>query len=317
MEPLKFSPTYVHPIWAGDAIAKARGLPTDTEHNYGEAFDVSAHPDVCVTIANGPLAGMHLDDAISAHHDDIIGTLPDYDVIQITFMDARETLSIQVHPNEEQAQRLDGDHEKTESWYILHAEPGATLIGGSTTTDLDALRAAAADDSIGERFGKRIAVSEGDFVFVPAGTMHALGAGIFAVEVGSFGNRTYRMCDWGRGRELHVDKAFEVVNTESTATVRHFGSYGHDEAGDAALPRIREGVRCGLFVSNVIDIDKDYETEPDGVYHIITCVQGSCTVESPEGAVGLACTESALVPASAGRYTVRGTCRVLQSYHPR
>lgn len=317
MEPLKFSPTYVHPIWAGDAIAKARGLPTDTEHNYGEAFDVSAHPDVCVTIANGPLAGMHLDDAISAHHDDIIGTLPDHDIIQITFMDARETLSIQVHPNEEQAQRLDGDHEKTESWYILHAEPGATLIGGSTTTDLDALRAAAADDSIGERFGKRIAVSEGDFVFVPAGTMHALGAGIFAVEVGSFGNRTYRMCDWGRGRELHVDKAFEVVNTESTATVRHFGSYGHDEAGDAALPRIREGVRCGLFVSNVIDIDKDYETEPDGVYHIITCVQGSCTVESPEGAVGLACTESALVPASAGRYTVRGTCRVLQSYHPR
>lgn len=317
MEPLKFSPTYVHPIWAGDAIAKARGLPTDTEHNYGEAFDVSAHPDVCVTIANGPLAGMHLDDAISAHHDDIIGTLPDHDVIQITFMDARETLSIQVHPNEEQAQRLDGDHEKTESWYILHAEPGATLIGGSTTTDLDALRAAAADDSIGERFGKRIAVSEGDFVFVPAGTMHALGAGIFAVEVGSFGNRTYRMCDWGRGRELHVDKAFEVVNTENTATVRHFGSYGHDEAGDAALPRIREGVRCGLFVSNIIDIDKDYETEPGGVYHIITCVQGSCTVESPEGAVGLACTESALVPASAGRYTVRGTCRVLQSYHPR
>lgn len=317
MGPLKFSPTYVHPIWAGDAIAKARGLPTDTEHNYGEAFDVSAHPDVCVTIANGPLAGMHLDDAISAHHDDIIGTLPDHDVIQITFMDARETLSIQVHPNEEQAQRLDGDHEKTESWYILHAEPGATLIGGSTTNDLDALRAAAADDNIGERFGKRIAVSEGDFVFAPAGTMHALGAGIFAVEVGSFGNRTYRMCDWGRGRELHVDKAFEVVNTESTATVRHFGSYGHDEAGDAALPRIREGVRCGLFVSNVIDIDKDYETEPDGVYHIITCVQGSCTVESPEGAVGLACTESALVPASAGRYTVRGTCRVLQSYHPR
>ena len=260
---------------------------------------------------------MHLDDAISAHHDDIIGTLPDHDVIQITFMDARETLSIQVHPNEEQAQRLDGDHEKTESWYILHAEPGSTLIGGSTTTDLDALRAAAADDSIGERFGKRIAVSEGDFVFVPAGTMHALGAGIFAVEVGSFGNRTYRMCDWGRGRELHVDKAFEVVNTESTATVRHFGSYGHDEAGDAALPLIREGVRCELFVSNVIDIDKDYETEPDGVYHIITCVQGSCTVESPEGAVGLACTESALVPASTGRYTVRGTCRVLQSYHPR
>ena len=75
-------------------------------------------------------------------------------------------------------------------------------------------------------------------------------------------------------------------------------------------------MRCGLFVSNVID-DISQIDLPGGVYHIITCVQGSCTVESPEGAVGLACTESALVPASAGRYTVRGTRRVLQSYHPR
>lgn len=212
MEPLKFSPTYVHPIWAGDAIAKARGLPTDTEHNYGEAFDVSAHPDVCVTIANGPLAGMHLDDAISAHHDDIIGTLPDHDVIQITF------------------------------WMLAKRSPSrCTLTRSKHSASMATTR----------RRNR--------------GTSSTL----------------------NRGRRSSV----------------------------AARQPI--WMRCGLFVSNVIDIDKDYETEPDGVYHIITCVQGSCTVESPEGAVGLACTEPALVPASAGRYTVRGTCRVLQSYHPR
>ena len=85
----------------------------------------------------GPLAGMRLDEAVHTHHDEIIGDLPENDIIQATFMDVRETLSVQVHPNEEQAQRLDGDHEKSESWYILHAEPGATLIAGSLTDDVD------------------------------------------------------------------------------------------------------------------------------------------------------------------------------------
>lgn len=311
MEPLKFVPTYVHPIWGGNAIAQARHLPADAEHTYGEAFDVSTHPDVCVTIANGPLAGMRLGDAIAEHHDELLGALPEHDVIQVTFMDARETLSVQVHPNEEQAQRLDGDHEKTESWYILHTEPGATLIGGSTTTDLDVLRTAAANDTIGKRYGKRIEVQEGDFVFVPAGTMHALGAGIFAVEVGSFGNRTYRMCDWGRGRELHVEQAFEVLNPASSATVRHLGRH---DACDSN--RTQEGARCGLFVSNVVDVAGQYEAELHGVYHLITCVDGTCAVETSAGSATLGCTESALVPACAEHYTVRGTCRVLQSYRP-
>lgn len=311
MQPLKFNTTYAHPIWGGDAISEARGLEHDAERNNGEAFDVTMHPDVCVTIANGPLAGMRLDEAVRTHHEEIIGDLPENDIIQVTFMDARETLSVQVHPNEEQAQRLDGDHEKSESWYILHAEPGATLIAGSLTDDVDALRAAAADDTIGDRYGRHVEMHDGDFIVIPAGTMHALGAGMFAVEVGSFGNRTYRICDWGRGRELHVEKAFEVLDTSSKPGVNHLGSF--DPANGT---REREGVSCSTFVSNVADVAGEYHVEMDGIYHIVTCVEGICTVETADGAVELGYTESTLVPASAGAYTVRGTCRVLQSYRP-
>lgn len=311
MQPLVFEPTYVHPIWAGDAIARARGIEADARRNFGEAFDVSSHPDVAVTIANGPLAGMKLDEAIRTHHDEIIGDLPDEDVLAITFMDARENLSIQVHPNEEDAQRLDGDHGKTESWYILSAEPGATLIGGSSTNDREALREATKNDTIGERYGRRVPVSEGDFVFVPAGTLHALGAGVFAVEVGTFGNRTYRMCDWGRGRELHVEKAFQVVDTASMPSVVSCGTYGPEDG-----VTVRRGVDCELFRVNVVDVAESWHVELAGRYQIITCVKGSGTVSTSDGTVELPYTGSVLIPAAAGSFTVTGACRVLQSYRP-
>ncbi len=316
MLPLTFHTTYVHPVWGGDAISRARGLAADAERNFGEAFDVTAHPDVCVTIANGPLAGMRLDDAIRAHHDEILGDVPEDDVIQITFMDARETLSVQVHPDEELARRLDGDHAKVESWYVLDAEPGATLIAGSTTRDVGALRAAAADDTIGDAFGRRVEMHPGDFILIPAGTMHALGAGIFAVEVGSFGNQTYRMCDWGRGRELHVEKAFEALDTASSPVPRHLGAFDKAACATAGGVLIREGAACDLFLANVVDIVGSWHADLDGAYQIITCVEGSCTVETADGSVRLGYTESALVPASAGSFTVRGSCRVIQSLRP-
>ena len=312
MEPLKFNPTYISPVWAGTRLAQIRGIEgADAEHNYGEAFDISAHPSIVVTVANGPLAGMKLNEAIAQHHDEIIGDLPDDAVIQVTWMDPVESLSVQVHPTEEYAQRVDGDHGKPESWYIAHATPGAELIGGSKTCDLDALRKAAANDTIGDTYCKRIAVTEGDFVTIPAGTMHALGPGCFAVEISHFGNQTYRMCDWGRGRELHVEKAFDVLDPASEPTVTHLGAF---EAGNGT--RTQEGTRCAEYVSNVVDVDGSWSAETDGRYQIVTCVGGSCTVATDDGSVELAYTESCLVPAACPRYTVTGTCRVLQSFRP-
>lgn len=312
MGPLKFTPTYISPIWAGTHLAEIRGIEgADAEHNHGEAFDISAHPSIETTIADGPLAGMKLSDAIAAHHDEIIGDLPDDAVIQITWMDPIESLSVQVHPTEEYAQRVEGDHGKPEAWYIAGAKPGAKLIGGSTTCDLDKLRAAAADDTIGDTYCKRVAVQEGDFVMVPAGTMHALGPGCFAVEVSSFGNKTYRLCDWGRGRELHVDKAFDVLDPTSTPTVNRLGGFDPERG-----TRTQRGVSCRQFASNVVDVDESWSAHTDGRYQIVTCVAGNGHVITEEGELELAYTESVLIPACCASYTVTGPCRVLQSYRP-
>lgn len=309
MGPLLFESTYISPIWAGSRISRIRNLPHDTDRNNGEAFDVSAHPGIVSVVRNGPYAGTGLDRLIANHHDEVIGDCPDESVIQVTFMDPIADLSVQVHPDDDYARRVENDHGKVESWYILHAEPGATLIAGSTTNDLDALRAAAADDSIGSRYGKRIAMSEGDFILIPTGTMHSLGTGLFAVEIGSFGNQTYRICDWGRGRELQVDKAFDVLKTENRPSVTHLGV-----PADSDATRVRPGVKNDVFTADVVDVRGEWSTTKNGLYQILTCVDGECEVLTPEGDVTLTYTASTLVPATVGRFSVRGDCRLIQSY---
>lgn len=307
MEPLLLEPFYASPIWGGSRISEIRGVPWSAQDHKGEAFDISAHPTTMGIVRNGPCAGMTLAEAIRAHRAEIQGDVPDDAPLQVTFMDAVETLSVQVHPDERYAQAAEGDHGKIEAWYVAHADEGATLIAGCTTDDRDALRSAAADDSIGSRHGRRHEMREGDFILIPSGMMHALGAGILAVEVSSLGNTTYRICDWGRGRELHVDKAFDVLDTTLSPTITRLG------APDPSSESERLGVDAGFFRSSVADLTDPRTYACDGRYAVVTCVKGTAHVSTPDGGVTLGLTESCLVPACAGTYTVSGPCRILRS----
>lgn len=311
MEPILLKPFYVSPVWAGTHLAQIRGLDASAKDNHGEAFDVSAHPTTCGVILNGPWVGMSLADAIATHKAELLGDVPEDAVVQVTWMDPVQNLSIQVHPTDEYARKADGDFGKTESWYIAEAAPGATLIGGCTTDDHDALREAAADDTIGDKYCKRVSVKAGDFVFVPAGTMHALGPGCFAVEIGSFGNQTYRMCDWGRGRELHVEKAFDVVDTSLEPTVRHLGAWSADAPAQEQL-----GAECAQFKATVVDVSPSWSADTNGRYQVVTCVGGTAKVSTADGEVVLGYTDSCLIPACCASYTVTGPCRIIQAVRP-
>lgn len=307
MGPLLLKPNLISPVWSGGAINRLRGIEGDVA--YGESFDVSVHCGLVNDVEGGPYNGTPLDELLAGHRAEIMGDLTDDGVIQIITMSAAQSLSVQVHPDEAYAQAHEDDHEKTESWYIVEAEPGATIILGSETDDIDALRAAAADDTIGDKYGRRVPVSEGDFVCVPAGTLHALGAGVLAVEVGSLGFCTYRICDWGRGRELHVRKAFDVLRTQNRPDPVHLGAY--DPAAPAS---VRRGVTHRLFIADVADVRGSWEQELDGRYHVLSCVGGAARVTCAEGSAELTCTRSLLMPASAGSYVVEGNCRVIRSY---
>lgn len=307
MEPLLFTTNYIAPIWSGDRINRTRDLSGET--SYGEAFDLTAHRGMVTSVKGGAFDGIPLDELIRSHHDEIVGDSTDDAVCQTLLLDAREAVSVQVHPTEAYAQQHEGDHEKAEAWYVFEADPGATLIAGSLTDDTQALRAAAADDTIGERYGRRVPVTEGDFIVIPAGTLHAYGAGIFAVEISTLGFTTYRLCDWGRGRELHVEKGFDVLDVSHRPDPIHLGSFD---------PRAPEHVTSGTgaadpFLITIIDIPATWGEATDGSYRVLTCVAGECEVSTAQGSVHLGFTESCLVPASAGTYTVFGPCRLITS----
>lgn len=310
MGPLLLRPNYIAPVWSGPRVNEARGIEGETL--YGESFDVSAHEGLVNVVEGGPYDGTPLDELLEGHREEVMGDVEDEGVVQVIVMDAAQNLSVQVHPDEAYARAHEGDHEKTESWYVLAAEPGAFIYCGSTTDDVSALRAAAADDTIGERFCRKVPVAEGDFVLIPAGTVHALGAGVFALEVGSLGFMTYRLCDWGRGRQLHVEQGFDVLRTDSRPEPRRLGAFDPE-----APASVRRGVTHRLFVSDVVDVRGSWEQAMDGRYEVLSCVGGSARVRTAEGTVELAYTRSALVPASAGSYVVEGTCRVLRSYAAR
>lgn len=306
MGPILLRPNYISPVWSGPRVNEARGIEGE---RMGESFDVSVHEGLVNLVDGGRYDGAPLDELLRSHRKEIMGDLEGDGIVQIITMDAGENLSVQVHPDEAYARAVEGDHEKTESWYVLAADPGAFIYCGTTTDDLDAMRAAAADDSIGERFGRKMPVGEGDFVLIPAGTMHALGKGVFALEVGSFGFKTYRICDWGRGRELHVDKAFDVLRPESHPEPRHLGAFEPD-----GPEGIRRGVTHAIFASDVIDVHGSWRQPTEGRYEILSCVAGDAVVRTAEGAVDLPYTRSALVPACVDSYVVEGNCRVLRSY---
>ena len=311
MGPLLLRPNYISPVWSGPRINEARGISGDVL--YGESFDVSVHEGLVNVVEGGPHDGMPLDELVRNSAREIMGDLAGEDgIIQTLVMDAAENLSVQVHPDEAYARAHEHDHEKTESWYILAAEPGAFIYCGTTTDDVDALRSAAADDTIGERYGRKVPVSEGDFVLIPAGTQHALGAGVFALEVGSLGFKTYRICDWGRGRELHVRQGFDVLRTECRPEPSHLGPF------DSSAPAsVRRGVTHRLFVSDAVDVRGSWEQKMGGRYEVLSCVAGTARVRTAEGEVELPYTRSLLMPASAGSYVIEGTCRVLRSYATR
>lgn len=311
MEPIVPEPYYLSTIWAGSRLSTIRGLEPEDGRPVGIAREVCAYPGAqSNVVAGGEYAGHDLRWLIDHHHDELMGDDPADQLIRVAYMDPVEELSIQVHPGEEYAREVEGDWEKSESWYVLEADPGAYVVAGTTTDDLDALRAAAEDDAVGE-YARKVPVSEGDFILIPCGAMHACGKNMLAVEVGSFGGITYRICDYGRGRRLDVDKAFDVLDCGLLPEPERLGPYD-----ESAGSRVRPGVRHRLFASDVADVAGSLPVEKGNVYHIVTAVKNDVTVRVDGVEYGLPYTRSLIVPASVPRYELVGRCRALVSYRP-
>ena len=168
MYPMKLKPIYDKTIWANDRLTTMRGME---EKGMGTCWEISAHPYAKNVILNGEYAGKTLDEVIQANPQSILGEKQLHQMLRLAYLDAREDLSIQVHPYDEYARAHENDEGKTESWYILEADKGATLVAGTTASDAAVIKAAVENDQV-EDYVRKVEVEAGDFVCIDAGMLH-------------------------------------------------------------------------------------------------------------------------------------------------
>ena len=229
--PLKFKPRFVEKIWGGRKLETILGKTLPSDKPFGESWELYDFPPgvvensedwISAPVANGPLAGKTLHELVleygEALHGDVqlVGEHRQFPIL-IKFLDAREDLSVQVHPPAEYADAHPGAHLKTEAWYVMQHEPAARilkgLVPGVSREQFEAeIKAGTVD-----RLIRSITVKEGDCHFLPSGTVHALGAGILAAEVQTPSDTTFRVFDFnrlenGRPRKLHIDEALQCID---------------------------------------------------------------------------------------------------------
>jgi mannose-6-phosphate isomerase len=202
--PLVLEPRHLEKPWGGRRIETVLGRSLLPGVKVGESWEVHDRGGAASVVTNGPLAGRTLAE--------LRGAAPPFPLL-VKVLDAAETLSVQVHPDAETAARLGGDAQaKTECWFVLHAEPGAKVWRGlregvTRATLADAVAAGTVESCL-----HSFEVASGDTVYVPAGTVHTIGAGVLLAEVQQNSDTTYRLHDWGRPRALHVEEALASIH---------------------------------------------------------------------------------------------------------
>ncbi|GEN88328.1 mannose-6-phosphate isomerase, class I [Oceanobacillus sojae] len=295
-EPIFLEPVLQERIWGGNKLSTEFGYQTPYEHT-GEAWVISAHPNGPSKIKNGPLEGNTLQDAWEKHGKlfNRAGAASESYPLLVKILDANENLSVQVHPDDSYAQeKEDVPYGKTECWYVLDAEEGAELILGHHAKNRKELQKAM-ENGEWDSLLKRVPVTAGDFVYVPSGTIHAIGAGIVILETQQSSDITYRVYDYnrtdvnGNPRDLHLKQAAEVTNIPHEApkeeivqetiedlTIRklveeaYFTVYHWDLRGNAILERKGDFLQVSV-IKGKAEIVIDNKTFPleKGVHFII------------------------------------------------
>lgn len=287
MYPLKFKPILKQTIWGGDRIIPFKGLNDDLK-NVGESWELSGVPNNESIVANGEFAGTSLRELINMFREELVGEsvykrFSTKFPLLIKFIDAREDLSIQVHPNDELAQKRHNSLGKTEMWYVMDATPGAKLRSGfAKEVTPKEYKESVANSTITDLLAE-YEIHSGDVFFLPAGRIHSIGAGAFIAEIQETSDITYRIFDFnrkdanGNTRELHTELAKDAIDYEVLEDYRTKYTPIKNEPVEL--------VDCPYFTTSVYDMTEnitcDY-TELDS-FVVLICMEGSCTITDNEG----------------------------------
>lgn len=313
-EPLKLAPAFKDYLWGGERLRTVFGKKTDLSP-LAESWELSVHRDGPCRIAEGRLAGRTLAEVLDADPALLGSACPTGGLpILIKLIDAKQQLSVQVHPTEDYAMRVEHEHGKTEMWYVIDAAPGAELLYGFRhPLSEQAFRAHIADGTLLDDINA-VKVKKGDVLFIEAGTLHGIGAGCLIAEIQQNSNSTYRIFDYNRRdkngalRPLHIDKAAAV--TRLAPPVRPVGPLG---------PRVDRGAYaetvlgvCDYFSTTLLEIRTSLALCADSrSYHAILLTAGSAKLRWAGGALDIAAGECVFVPAGCGAYRLFGPCDAL------
>ena len=315
---IKFEPLLKQTLWGGSKIIPFKHLDAQLE-NVGESWEISGVSGNETIVANGQYKGMSLNQLVRELKGSLVGEenyqrFGDEFPLLIKFIDACQDLSIQVHPTDEIAHRQGKSRGKTEMWYTLESAPGAQLYNGlKHQITPEQYKEMVADDTITDALA-RYEVKEGDVFFIPAGRIHAIGAGCFVAEIQQTSDVTYRIYDYkrkdknGNYRELHTQLASESIDY----TV--LDNYRTDYE-----PVKNEGtqvVTCPYFTTAVYDLDEpmtlDY-SELDS-FVILIAVKGGGQLISEGEEMSFQMGDTVLLPATTKEVKVEGTVKFLETY---
>ena len=292
LEPFRLAPWFSERPW-GRTDLRPWYESTGKNGPVGEAWLTGPE---CV-VETGPLQGETLSEAVAEHGREVVGADGAEFPLLVKLLFPNDKLSVQVHPNDAHAQRMGQPRGKTECWYVLEAEPGATIaLGMKDGATAESVRAAIASGTL-EDLVQSVPVSVGDMIFVDAGTVHAIGPGVVLLETQQTSDITFRMYDYGRPRDLHVDKAIEVMRTKTAA--------------GKVPPRKMDGF-TRLIEQQYFTVDR-YDLEPGREVVIpIACagcmvgLGGRATVQCDgAGALELPPGQAVVIPADCGSVRVR------------
>lgn len=305
-------------LWGGNRLREEYGKKMDSD-KIAESWELSCHKDGQSVIEGGEFDGKTLSEYIDAKGKFVLGTNCErfeYFPILIKLIDAKDNLSVQVHPSNEYALRVEGEYGKTEMWYIVDCNEGAELLYG--------FKHEIGEEEFAERIKNNtllevtnnVPVHKGDVFFIESGTLHAIGKGILIAEIQQNSNTTYRIYDYGRvgadgkPRQLHIDKAVEVTDRIPPK---------YPTTAQGAPEKVEGGVKtllrsCEYFNVNKLAVDGAMKLNADDKsFKSLLFLDGKAEIVSADGKAAAVKGDSFFVPAGSGEFTITGKCEVILS----
>ena len=299
LTPIQFHPVIRRYLWGGRRLGDVLQKPIGDGDDYAESWEVVDHGNDQTTVRDGPFEGKSLRQIVQDFGPELFGRhapQPQFPLL-FKFLDANQNLSVQVHPNDQQAARLDPpDLGKTEAWLILASEPGSRVYAGLKRGFDRAAFEREISRGTTELCLHSFEPQVGDCVFIPAGTVHALGKGLLVAEIQQASDTTFRLFDWnrvdkdGRPRDLHTEQALDVIDFDR-------GPVKPLQPQQTDRPEVECLVANAKFVMDRWTVEVPMELETDQRFHILTVLGGQLSCSSPDWEGTLNFGETLLIPA--------------------